>query len=321
MPSLTVNICVFTLVLLSTQQLCDARPHSTSKREISKDYFHPLPVDHFEKSADGKYHLKKSAHRLDSEVKYATSEKNDVSPNDLKSPVIETAKDKIDVLKIEKEPLKAVETEKVDLEIDAPKPIPPLVEETKDIKDPLSLKSDIVVNEAEKKFEVNKEKAPFTPVDPKFVVPPKPDSKDEVKTHLPPTSEEEKVDEKVAIGQIPHMYPRLIPIPNTFRVPILIPIHKISYGAVSVVPIPPAGVSDRLPLPPVHDVSDRLPLSLEDDIVGEGGPESASIEEAAEIAAERKAERESYPVNPLPALLSFSGLLKDLKGKNLIFQR
>ena len=287
MPSSTVNICVLTLVLLSFQQICQCRPHR-NKRGLVKDYFVPdtlvFASDKFEKGGDGKYYLKKSAHRQDSEVNYISADnaesKNDIVPDVSK---VETAKDDSKAAEAENIKTDAIKKELLEKEAEL-------------------VPSSAVLKETGEKIDIEDEKASFTPEDSKFTVPPKPDSKDEValKTDLPLTESEEKVDEKVNIGQVPELSSRLVPVPENIRIPILIPIRHISYRAMKIIPIPPAEISDRLPVP------------YEDDIVGEGAHESES-----EGVSEPLAEKESgYPLgNPLTSLLSFHNILKELKGK------
>lgn len=288
MPSSTVNICVVTLVLLSFQQICQCRPQR-SKRGLVKDYFVPdtlvFPSDKFEKGEDGKYHLKKSAHMRDSKVNYISADnaekENGVVP-DISE--VETVKDESKVAEI------------VDIKTD------PIKKELSE-KEAELISSSAVIKEAKEvseKIDIKDDKAPFTPVDTKFTVPPKPDAKDEIalKTDIPLAETEE--NEKVSIGQVPELSSRLVPVPENIRIPILIPIRHISYRAMKIIPIPPV------------DISDRLPVPYEDDIVGEGAHESESEEVSQPIS-----EKESrYPIgNPLMSLLSFHNVLKELKGR------
>lgn len=288
MPSSTVNICVVTLVLLSFQQICQCRPHR-SKRGLVKDYFVPdtlvFPSDKFEKGDDGKYYLKKSAHMRDSEVNYISADnaerQNGVVP-DISE--VETVKDESKAAEI----VNMSDTIKKEL----PEKDAELISTSAAIKE---------AKEVSEKIDVKDEKAPFTPVDTKFAVPPKPDAKDEIalKTDLPLIETEEKEKEKVSIGQVPELSSRLVPVPENIRIPILIPIRHISYRAMKIIPLPPA------------DISDRLPVPYEDDIVGEGAHESES-EEVSQPIAEKEG---GYPIgNPLLSLLSFHNVLKELKG-------
>lgn len=293
MPSSTVNICVVTLVLLSLQQICQCRPHR-SERGLVKDYFVPdtimFPSDKFEKGEDGKYHLKKSAHMKDSKVNYMSADnaerENGVVPEISE---IETVKD---------EPKTA---DMVDMKTD------PIKKEVSEKEAELISSSEVAkeAKEISEKIDTKDEKAPFTPVDTKFTVPPKPDAKDEIglKTDISLAETEEKEKEKVSIGEVPELSSRLVPVPENIRIPILIPIRHISYRAMKIIPIPPA------------DVSDRLPVPYDDDIVGEGAHESESEEVSQPIA-----EKESvYPIgNPLMSLLSFHNVLKELKGRTFL---
>lgn len=344
MPSFTVNICALTLVLLSCQQVAQSRPHDRTKRGLVKDYFVPdslvFSSDKFEKGEDGKFYLKKSAHRSDSKVTYSLAEEgNNVLQSKVKSGDAETGAEREDKIESESEKKETTKEKVLDkMVIDTPT--------ASVVEIQTSSKAESIAEGTLKKAEIDKEKAPFTPTDPKFVVPSKPDSKDEIplKTDLTPVDIEEKVEEKITIGQVPDLYSRLMPVPGTFRVPVIIPVRQISYGAVKVVPLPPSEVSDRLPLPPADvsdrlplppadvshrlppvyppvEVSDRLPLPYEDDIIGEGAHESESEPVSQPIAEEKK--DNYYHRNPLIMGLSlpvlpFRTLLKDLKGKNLI---
>lgn len=308
MPSSAVNICVFTLVLLSLQQICHCMPHVRSKRGLVKDYFVPDPAvfsaDKFEKGEDGKYYLKKSSHRHDSEVKYSSAEdaegKNTV-PGDF-----EMVKDESNAGETIKSELFKQELTKKEIEGIA---TPPIVEERKVVAD-VNTKPVAAAEKTEKQIENHSEKAPFTPVDPKIMTPPKPDSKDEIPLKAvtsPEKGSREKADEKVSIGQVPDFFPRFVPVPGDFRAPILIPIRHISYKAVKVMPLPPAEVSDRLPVP------------YEDDIIGEGAHESES-EEVSQPLAEEKKDIGYQLGNPLTMglhlpLHSLRTFLEDLKGK------
>lgn len=287
MPSSTVNICVLTLVLLSFQQICQCRPHR-SKRGLVKDYFVPdtlvFASDKFEKGGDGKYHLKKSAHRPNSEVNYISAD-NAERKNDIVPDISEVEAAKVDSGIAETVNIKSESIKKELLE-----------------KEAELVPSSATSKEATEKIDIKDEKATLTPEDTKVAVPSKPDSKDEValQTDLPLTESGEKEGEKISIGQVPDLSSRLVPVPENVRIPILIPIRHISYRAMKIIPIPPAEVSDRLPVP------------YDDDIVGEGAHESES-----EGVSEPLAEKEiNYPVgNPLVSLLSFHNILKELKGK------
>lgn len=256
-----------------------------------KDYFVPdtlvFPSDKFEKGEDGKYHLKKSAYMRDSKVNYISADnaekENGVMPGISE---VETVKDEsktAEIVDINTDPIKKELSEK----------------EAELISSPAAIKEGKEISE---KIDIKDEKAPFTPVDTKFTVPPKPNAKDEIalKTDIPVVETEEKEKEKVSIGQVPELSSRLVPVPENIRIPILIPIRHISYRAMKIIPIPPA------------DISDRLPVPYEDDIVGEGAHESESEEVSQPIS-----EKESrYPIgNPLMSLLSFHNVLKELKGK------
>ncbi|GFY54447.1 uncharacterized protein TNIN_491071 [Trichonephila inaurata madagascariensis] len=294
-------IVLFVLITLSS-----GLPYQRAKRSIIKDYFNPLtyPTDpiQFKKGDDGKYHLSKS---IDSNVDYATAhgidDSNEIMDKTMKhsspeknSKAGHTAEVKneegLDIA-FGEEPKKELEKEEIEgvliTENDTEKKI--LESEEKDKLDILSktevidkINSDVISEETEKKTAADKELKSAAksdiPIDSKWSLVPKPDGKDDKpfrsddipEEYLPepPTVPEKKEgDGKLGIGQIPHLYPVLIPP----RMPMFIPKHFL-LRISSPVPVPPAvHVSDRLPLPDADVVEESAETAVIEN-VAPGGP-------------------------------------------------
>ncbi|GFT01012.1 uncharacterized protein TNCV_4054141 [Trichonephila clavipes] len=266
------------IVLFVLITLTSSLPYQRAKRSIIKDYFNPLtyPTDpiQFKKGDDGKYHLSQS---IDSNVDYATAHGIDAS-------------NEIMDIAFGEEPKKELEKEGIDevLITENDKAKKTLESEEKDKLDILSktevidkINPDVISEEMEKKTEDKELKSAAKsdiPIDSKWSLVPKPDGKDDKpfrsddipEEYLPepPTVPGKKEgDGKLGIGQIPHLYPVLIPP----RMPMFIPKHFL-LRISSPVPVPPAvHVSDRLPLPDADVVEESAETAVIEN-VAPGGP-------------------------------------------------
>ncbi|XP_035209534.1 titin-like [Stegodyphus dumicola] len=291
-----VKICVLLLLVLAA--VISGRPHSRYTRSLIKDYFNPLLYsdEHFEKGDDGKYYLRKSSHRSDSEVLYADAQTLDIKVDkSLKDEIAkETAKaasekldPKVQISEAKSEAGLAASTEYIsktledtalitkDIKLDAEAKILEKQDDTK------NLKSEVKSGElSAAKDEDALKKVSLVPVKPDYGgYFAKPNSKDDNPEPIPVMSKElpsdmaavdKSIEEghKISIGQFPFVYPTLVPETKDLGSPVLV--HKLSYGAVSFVPVPPAvHISDRLPLPEPEVVEDGSESAVMEDAISD----------------------------------------------------
>ncbi|KFM64785.1 hypothetical protein X975_08011, partial [Stegodyphus mimosarum] len=295
------TICVQALLLLVLAAVISGRPHSRYTRSLIKDYFNPLLYsdEHFEKGEDGKYYLRKSSHRSDSEVLYTDAQTLDIKVDkSLKDQVAKeaakAASGKLDPeIHISEAKSKDVEAGLAASAEDISKTLEDTALKTKNLKldeeakiletqdDAKDLKSEVKFCEISiAKEEDALKKVSLVPVRPDYGgYFAKPNSKDDNPEPIPVMSKELNSDagaldksieegHKIAIGQFPFVYPTLVPETKELGSPVLV--HKLSYGAVSFVPVPPAvHISDRLPLPEPEVIEDGSESAIMEDAISD----------------------------------------------------
>ncbi|GFT11257.1 uncharacterized protein NPIL_531281 [Nephila pilipes] len=289
------------IVLLIIISLTSGKPYQRVRRSIIKDYFNPLtyPTDllQFKKGEDGKYHL---SNPTDSNIDYAIAQEIDANNEIMGKPIKPSSSEKnvkigfpVDAKNKEGSDTAFGEESKKEIEKGEVKGIL-IAENEKSEKISESEEKDILIKkEVTEKIDpdvktegIEKETGDKElesaaksdiPVDSKWSLVPKPDGKDdkpfgsddapeEYFPEPPIVPEKEDGDGKLGIGQIPHIYPVLIP-PS---IPLFVP-KRLIFRMSSMVPIPPAvHISDRLPLPDADVVEESAETAVVENVAPRG---------------------------------------------------